>query len=341
MSPDAALLTRALRLAYVVMLLGCGGGSSATAPTTAPGSGTTPPPATAPASVVRLVVPSTTDVAIDVDNDPHVAVNPVPDVPARGKLFVFLPGTGAVPTMQQLVLKTAAARGYHAIGLNYPNPTAVGVLCADDVDPDCFWNVRREVITGINLSDRIQVTPANAIVNRLEKLLKYLQAQYPAEGWGQFLANGATDWSRVTLAGHSQGGGHVGVLAKLVSLDRAVYFSSPADWRQVANAPATWLSRPNVTPASRQYAFIHEQDQLVPVAQARANWIALGLDALGAVTSVDGAVAPFGNSHQLSTRAAPLIAGSYHGATVVDAATPRTTSGAPTFEAVWIYLALP
>jgi hypothetical protein len=133
----------------------------------------------------------------------------------------------------------------------------------------------------------------------------------------------------------------VGVLAKLVALDRAVYFSSPADWRQVADAPATWLSRPNVTAASRQYAFIHEQDQLVPVAQARANWIALGPEAFGSVTSIDGAAAPFGNSHQLTTRATPLLAGSYHGASVVDAATPRATSGAPLFESVWIYLALP
>lgn len=286
-------------------------------------------------------MPSTTDPDINTANDPHVAVNPVPTVPAKGKLFVFLPGTGGVPTMQQLVLGTAASRGYHAIGLAYPNPTAVGVLCADDADAECFWDVRREVITGINTSLRLQVTPANAIINRLEKLLQYLDTRFPSERWGPFLNSGRIDWSKVTLAGHSQGGGHVGVLAKLVALDRAVYFSSPADWRQVANVPATWLSRPNVTAASRQYAFIHEQDQLVPVAEARANWLALGLGALGPVTSVDGAAAPYGNSHQLTTRATPLLAGSFHGATVVDAATPRTTASTPAFAPVWEYLAFP
>ena len=298
-------------------------------------------PPTSPPSVVRQVLPFATDPGINVANDPHVAVNPVPTVAARGKLVVFLPGTGGVPVMQQLILNAAAARGFHAIGLAYPNPTAVGVLCADDVDPECFWDVRREVITGLNTSARIQVTPANAIVNRLEKVLGYLQTEYPAEGWGPYLVSGNVDWSRVTVAGHSQGGGHVGVLAKLVGLDRAVYFSSPADWRQVANTPATWLSRPNVTPASRQYAFIHEQDQLVSELQARANWVALGLDAFGPVTNVDGASAPFGNSHRLTTRAVPLLAGSYHGATVVDAATPRTTGGAPLFTAVWAYLTFP
>lgn len=307
----------------------------------ASGPGDPPTPPAPPASVVRQVLPSATDPGIDVADDPHVAVNPNPAVPARGKLFVFLPGTGAVPTMQQLILGVAASRGYHAIGLSYPNPVAVGVLCADDRDPDCFWDVRREVITGVNTSARLQVTPANAIVNRLEKLLQYLHARFPAEGWGQYLAAGRIDWARVTVAGHSQGGGHAGVLAKLVALDRVAYFSAPADWRQVADAPATWLSRPNVTPASRQYAFIHVQDQLVPEAQARANWSALGLDAFGAVTSVDGATAPFGDAHRLTTRAVPQLAGSYHGATVVDAATPRTPAGGALFEAVWGYVAFP
>lgn len=312
-------------------LVACGGSG---------GAASTIPP-TRPASVVRQILPASTDPAIDQANDPHVAVNPSPSVAPKSKLFVFLPGTGAVPTMQQRILGTAAVRGYHAIGLSYPNATAVGTLCADDTDPDCFWDVRREVISGVNLSARVVVTPANAIVHRLERLLATLQAQFPAEGWGAFLIGGSVDWSRVTLAGHSQGGGHVGVLAKLVALDRAVYFSSPADWRQVANTPATWLGRPNVTSATRQLAFIHEQDQLVPEAQARANWVALGLDALGPVTSVDGSVAPYGDSHRLTTRAVPALTSAYHGATVVDVATPRTATGGSLFEPVWIYLAFP
>lgn len=313
------------------ILVACSG-SGGTAPTT--------PPAR-PASVVRQILPSSTDAAIDQANDPHVAVNPSPALAPKSKLFVFLPGTGAIPTMQQRILETAAARGYHAVGLSYPNATAVGTLCADDTDPDCFWDVRREVISGVNLSTRSTVTPANAIVSRLERLLATLQAQFPTEGWGAFLVGGNIDWSRVTLAGHSQGGGHVGVLAKLVALDRAVYFSSPADWRQVANTPATWLTRPNVTSATRQFAFIHEQDQLVPETQARANWVALGLDAFGPVTSVDAATAPYGNAHRLTTRATPTLVGAFHGATVVDVATPRTTTGGSLFEPVWIYLAFP
>jgi hypothetical protein len=52
----------------------------------------TEPPASPP-FVVRQVLPSATDPGIDVANDPHVAVNPMPTVVARGKLVVFLPDT--------------------------------------------------------------------------------------------------------------------------------------------------------------------------------------------------------------------------------------------------------
>ena len=316
-------------LVLTVLCLGCGKDS------------TSPPPTPPPASVLRQVTPSATDPGIDTNDAVHLAWNPDPATQMRNRLFVFLPGTGAVPAMHQLILRTGASRGYHAIALSYLNPTPVGTLCADDVDPECFWDVRREIISGLDTSPLVTITPANSIVNRTEKLLQYLHTRYPAEGWGQYLVSGRIDWSRVTLAGHSQGGGHVGVLAKLVSLDRAVYFSSPADWRQVANVPATWLARTNVTPASRQYGFIHEQDPLVPAAQALANWSMLGLDAFGNATLMDAMTAPYGNTHQLTTRATPLLAGSYHGATVVDAATPRTSTGAPVFEALWVYLAFP
>lgn len=322
-------LARLGAILLATLSLGCGKGSTSPA--------TTPPPV----SVLRQVTPSATDPAIDTNDDVHLAWNPDPATPARNRLFVFLPGTGAVPTMHQLILRTGSARGYHAIALSYPNPTPVGTLCADDVDPECFWDVRREIVSGLDTSPLVAITPANSIVNRTEKLLQYLHTRYPTEGWSQYLVGGRIDWSRVTMAGHSQGGGHVGVLAKLASLDRAVYFSSPADWRRVANVPATWLARTNVTPASRQYGFIHEQDQLVPMAQALTNWSMLGLDAFGGATLVDGLTAPYGNTHQLTTRATPLLAGSYHGATVVDATTPRTTTGAPVFEALWVYLAFP
>lgn len=294
-----------------------------------------------PSSVERQVTPSATDAVINTADEPHVAINPSPSVTAAGRLFVFLPGTGALPTQYRMILRVGAAHGYHAIGLNYPNPTAVGVLCAADTDAECFWNVRREVISGTNTSALLDVSTANSIVNRLQKLVAHLDRQYPTEGWGQYLTGGAIEWSKVVISGHSQGGGHAGVLTKLYAMSRACFFSSPADWRLVSDVPAPWTFRANVTDVSRQFGFTHVEDQLVPYMHLRDIWQAMGLGAFGAPVSADVRFPPYDSSHQLNTTATPVIDGSYHGSTVVDAATPKTPQGAAVFAPVWTYLCFP
>jgi len=73
------------------------GGALCLACTTA-GTAPIPPSATPAASVERQVTPSTTDAAISTADDPHVAINPSPSAAAAGRLFLFLPGTGALPS---------------------------------------------------------------------------------------------------------------------------------------------------------------------------------------------------------------------------------------------------
>ncbi len=315
-----------------ILLAGCGNGSSAPA---------TPP---APKSVERQIAPKATDPEIDVNLEPHIVINPDPSVAAKGRLFVFLPGTGALPSQYRLILRTGAARGYHAIGLNYPNADAVGVLCAGGEDADCSWNVRREIITGADAGPLVDVNHANSIENRLRMALAYMQAHYPSEGWGTYLVDGAVEWSRVVVAGHSQGGGHAAAIAKLHAVYRAVYFASPADWDLARNEPPPWLSQSGATEASRQYGFTHVRDATVPLAHLAETWPALGLHAFGDPFSVDNAVAPYGNSHQLTTDAVPHQTGGplpYHAAPVFDAATPLTGGGAPLYTSVWIHLCFP
>lgn len=326
------------------------------------GPGTSPGPVTPPAappSVERQVNATATDNAITAapaaGEAPHVAINPSPAVTARGRLLVFLPGTQGRPTQYTYLLRAGTARGFHAVGVNYMNQTAMGVLCQTSLVPDCYWTARTEVVfgNGTPVAGQAAVTRANGIVNRLNKLLGWLHATYPAEGWGQYLlADNTVDWSKVILAGHSQGGGHVGVLAKSVALARAVYFSSPEDWNDLADRPATWMAlRPNVTPASAQYGFGADADPLVPNAHAFANWDNLGLakPASGPV-SVDGSSAPFGNARQLRTAqtfnpasTALTLALRQHGITVVDTSTPLDASGKPLFDSngVWAYLCYP
>lgn len=338
---------------FVFFLTACGGGGGGGAPPPSPPAPTPSPtptatPTPAPSSTEREVAPNTANPALSAGDAANFTINPDPAVTARGRLFVMLPGTGAIPRNYRTVVRTGAARGYHGIGLTYPNAQTVGELCAVSSDPDCIGKTRREIITGENTSTVVEIDPANSVSGRLYALLGYMDRTYPLEGWGRFIAGGTVDWSLVTLAGHSQGAGHADYAAKLFSLDRVAMFSGPGDVPVGGGAPNPWLTLPNVTPASRQFGFTHSEDELVPFALLRANWTAMGLPtASGAPESVDGASAPYRDSRQLVTIAAPsAIAASLtpwpkHSAPVADGVTPTVTGGGFLYTPVWVYMAFP
>jgi hypothetical protein len=293
----------------------------------------------------REIAPSATSAAIRGNDSPHIAINPSPDVPVRGRLLVMLPGTAAVPRTYQLIVRTGAPLGFHVIGLTYPNDDAIEGLCGQSTDPDCAEDARREVILGQPLSPLVSVNPANSITGRLVALLQFLNRNFPTEGWGQYLLGNEPRWSMIRFAGHSQGAGHSAFIAKLENVDRTVMFSGPGDTGVAANSSANWLSLPNITPPERQFGFTHERDPLAPLGTVLRNWQTLGLGALGPVVNVDSAAPPFGNSRRLQTNAAPNpnptgpSASPFHGAPVVDAVTPLDNNGIPLFRDIWIYLA--
>lgn len=329
------------------LIAGCGGGgTSAIAPPAVTPPPPAPPPPPPPTTTEHEVGPAQTSADISASLVPHLAIAPVAAT-AKARLFVMLPGTASTSRQYQLIVRRGAARGYHSIGLIYPNAEAVELLCGPGSAPDCVGLARREVITGADVSPVVAVNAANSITGRLTALLSYLATTFPSEGWGQYLSSGRINWSLVTVAGHSQGAGHAGFLAKLEVLDRAVMISGPADTGSVAGSPAEWLSLPNVTPTSRQYGFTHTDDAIVSQSRARANWAVIGLGASGAPVSVDGNAAPFAGSHQLLTSAAPANdpartnIQSAHGAPVADFFTPLTAAGDPLFAPVWDYLAFP
>jgi len=324
-------LKAALAAGTAAALSGCGGGG---------GSGT----GAAPPSTERQLSPATVDPRVSTATEDHVAINPDPFLTPAGRLFVFLPGTDGTPAMYRRILQAGAARGYHTIGLNYPNPTPVGLLCRVSLDNECYWDVRREIVTGNDESDRVDIRRPDAIDTRLAMALAYLDNAHPNEGWGQYVSAGSLAWSRIIVAGHSQGGGHAGIIAKLRSVYRAVYFAAPADWDGLADGPANWLTRSGQTPASRQYGFSHLRDPLVPHEDVVRIWAALGMNAFGGVLSVDGRAAPYDDRHMLSTDAEPgsgLAASPYHGGPVLDAVTPIASDGTPLYTPVWNHLCFP
>src|SRR5262249_7504889 len=146
-------------------------------------------------------------------------------------------------------------------------------------------NFRLQTLDGIARSRFSTVNPPNSIYNRLTKVLEYLAATFPGEGWRRFLEHGSPRWSRIAVAGHSQGGGNAALIRKLRSVARVVMISSPPEGC-VDPKPcraARWVAI-GATPAARYYGLGHRRE--IPVRAIVASWSALGLEAFG------GPVAP-------------------------------------------------
>lgn len=207
---------------------------------------------------VLRVDPQATGAAIQSVHGPHIALYD-PQAPSNHRLFVFFVGTGG-RAENSLTIDSAFARmGYHAIGLDYED-NVLAATCVHSGNLACFDRYRDAIVTGAPGSEKISVTPANSILNRLEKLLGYLVEHDPEGGWGEFVNGGQPAWSRIVVAGHSQGSGHAAYIAKLFKVDKVLMFSGPQDYLADLDRPAPWQSRPGATPPSRFFAFLNVND---------------------------------------------------------------------------------
>ena len=184
------------------------------------------------------------------------------------------------------------------------------------------------------------MAPESGVEHRLSALLAYLASNYPDEGWDQFLTNTAPAWNSImTLSGSTRReGGEAAYVGSLRSLAGVISLSSPEDTND-ALQPAVWLASPQnwPTPIGRYFAFSHAGDPFLP--RTRADWTALGLDALGPPTSVDGTGPPYGSSHELlSSTALPRVFLANHNSTAVDRAQPLCPDGTSRYLPVWLYL---
>ncbi len=277
---------------------------------------------------IRLIPASATDPVIaDLLGQHAVAVGP-PGT-RLGRLLVFYPGTGATADRYSLILTRAAELGYHAIGLAYDNRDAINWdICPGQPDR-CYEDARLEILLGIESGyTPPSVDVDNSAFNRLTKLLHYLHARYPDEGWDAYLAGDGPRWDRIAFAGHSQGGGHAAMTAKLHEVARAILFD--------ATEPKAWTAAAFATAPDRLYGFAHELEPIF--APITRSWVHLGLP--GDLTNVEAVPPPFGDAHRLSTatnacRGDPASAGFHHGCPVVDDYTPLDPDGSPSLRYVW------
>jgi polyhydroxybutyrate depolymerase len=289
-----------------------------------------------------FIPPKDTDGEITTDLEPHyVALNK--SVSPKNQLFLFFPGTSATPQLYQQLSNIAADLGFHVIGLNYPNDRAVNTLCGGtNTDLDCYANVRLEIKDGIDRTPLVNITRADSIENRLIKLLVYLRARFPNDGWGEFLeSDGAIKWSSIVTSGHSQGGGHAGIIGRYHLVARVVMFAA-MDYNGRLMRPANWIavpsSTPNATPTERFYGFSHQRDQAVNfTVLSTLIWPAYGMTAFGPVVNVDTVAPPYSDTHSLTSNLdAPSR--NYHSTIAVDLFVPKFPDGTLVYKPVWEYL---
>ena len=282
---------------------------------------------------VRLIAASTTDPAIDdVIGVHHVAIGDAAD--RHGHLLLYFPGTTASAQLYSQLIERAAVLGYHAIGLAYENELGVNALCAGMGASGCHEDVRREVLFGTDESPLVDVDFDNSAMNRLDRLLAYLETTYPGEGWEAYREpSGEVAWQEVVVSGHPQGAGHSAFVARLETVARAVLFSGtePAPWTEAGDF---------ATPPEDMHGFAHRLEPIYPPIQA--SWDNIGIP--GTPVSVDALPPPFVGSQQLFTLVQtclgdPEANGFYHNCHCVDGwMPPPLPDGTPHFQYVWDHL---
>lgn len=270
---------------------------------------------------VLRVTPEQTDAAIATVHGPHLAVYDSQAV-SNHRLLVFLVGTHGSAESSLKIDSAFAGWGYHAIGLDYED-NLIAVSCAHSQDSACFDHYREAIVTGAAVSDKINVDPANSILNRLQKLLLYLVKDDPDGGWGEFVADGKPEWSRIVVGGHSQGSGHAAYIGKLFRVDRVLIFSGPQDYLDDLDKPAPWQSRPSATPPSRFFAFLNVNDPFNVQHQIANCAVLMDLSKPEPLMVEPGEVIK--GDHQILTNDVTPRA---HGSTLL-----------PQFENVWKYMA--
>ncbi|QEC66794.1 hypothetical protein FRZ67_05560 [Panacibacter ginsenosidivorans] len=193
------------------------------------------------------------------------------------KLLVSIPGTTGPADVMRSFDSVAALEGYHTISIDYPNNRNTATFI-NSIDKEAFNKFRQELDFGTPVSDSVNVDSLNSIVNRITKLVIYLAKTRPAEGWNNFLDHDKIIWERVTLAGHSQGAGHVSYIGHAFKVHKVIMLSGPQDFLSNYDMPAPWLSADSKTPYSSFYSFLHDDDAYNTQRQIRNDLTAMHAD---------------------------------------------------------------
>ncbi|WP_457446438.1 BPSS1187 family protein [Roseateles sp. P5_E4] len=206
------------------------------------------------------VAPQAADARLKADESPHWVVY---DPAVTEPLLVWLPGTNGHPASgPKGLFQAVRSAGFRLVGLSYLDDVAVSQVCKGprlQAHPTCAAAFRQQRVWGDATAAPIDDRPEDAIVPRLTRLLRHLAEQDPAGQWVGYLDGDEPRWSRIVLAGQSQGGGMAAFIAKTRSVAGVLDFSGGWD-REASGDLARWYRRASVTPPERWHATYHVQE---------------------------------------------------------------------------------
>lgn len=242
------------------------------------------------------------------------------------KLLLYLVGTTDSPTQYIEFPRRACALGYAAVSIAYHNEVDSRSTCTSN--SACYENFRREIVYGMDaLPDPIHVTQADSILGRFLNVLETLERRevyFPA--WRAIRARvAARDFSRVAVAGHSQGSGHALFIARDFEVERLIMLAGVTDRMNsgfAANAAPAWIANWNFataqTPSTRFFTYMHDDDGVAVVRQVLDNWNLLRVPATECPFTVMAGAYPPG-CHRIRVPAARCGGGEAHNMVMVGA----------------------
>lgn len=196
------------------------------------------------------------------------------------KLLLYIVGTTDSPTQYVEFPRRACALGYAAVSVAYHNEVDSRSTCT--TNSVCYENFRREIVYGMDaLPEPIHVTQADSILGRFVNILETLERRevyFPP--WRSIRARvAARDFTKVAVAGHSQGSGHALFIARDFEVDRLIMLAGVTDRMNSGlsnHAAPAWIANWNPataqTPSTRFFTYLHDDDGVAVVRQVVSNW---------------------------------------------------------------------
>lgn len=185
----------------------------------------------------------------------------------NNKVLLWLTGTGgSTDHFPENFFKTALDQGYRIIALSFMSTPGVSQVCKGDYlnqNVDCAAEFRRKRIYGDQAFLPIPDQYQDAIIPRLTKLLQYLSKNDKEGEWSQYLNQNKDKpvWSKIAIAGQSQGEGMAEFIAQHESAARIISFSGGWDYSDSKTRTiAGWYSQKLVTSPQNVFATYHVKE---------------------------------------------------------------------------------